>query len=174
MLSTLTKEVWDEGFRFNNESADFINRIVEAEGVDAGLLAFTFWEEGKFNIWAEPNKNEVYDRKTKQDISSAVQDWDFGPFQLNFAWTHRDLKKGDYSSNGINVHDAFGFFGYGLVPFANGRLAARKLNFGGQIRGSDRGAAMYFTQGGRGGIRGQHWDQWGKKWQAFFKCYNAK
>nr|MDQ5827132.1 hypothetical protein [Chloroflexota bacterium] len=169
-----TTEAWKNGYRFNDEGVQFLNAILQYERIDPGLLAFTFMEEGTFDINRGPNKN-FYKNRQGQMVASSIDKWDYGPFQLNYNWTLADIRKPDYSDSGIGFHNAVGFFGpnTGFSPLANGRLAARKLAFGLRVTGSERGAAGYFTQGGREEIRRKHWDDEGKRFKAFMACYNS-
>src|SRR6185369_14929290 len=110
---------------FNDASASFIHRVSDAEGVDAGLLGFTFQHEGGFNMYSGPQTNNVTDPHA----------WDWGPFQLNYNQTIADINQNAYSISGLSFHDVFGDLGlFGatstpLDPMQNGRLAARKFNY---------------------------------------------
>jgi YD repeat-containing protein len=180
----LSEDVWNRGFRFNDEGAKFINRIIDAEpnsGVSAGLLGFTFWEEGKFDINQGPNQN----KDLKTGAIPTESKWDWGPFQLNYEHTQKDLKAGDYSDKGLSGYfPAAVFFvngSYALNTFDNGRLAVRKLRQGLIVGGGktnkekipvEEYSAGYFTGGGRVAIRREHWRQLGGAFTSFFNCYN--
>lgn len=152
---------------FNDESAAFINRLSDAEGVDAGLLGFTMQHEGAA-INAGIMKNDENDRS----------DWDVGPFQLNVGQTYKDIQKGDYNDGGLDIRRALGApFGENIDPFENGRLAARKLKFLLNGAKGDFGLAAgryYSWTKDKMAIRKKEWENEGKAFQAFFKCFTAR
>ncbi|HEX8353010.1 MAG TPA: Ig-like domain-containing protein, partial [Pyrinomonadaceae bacterium] len=152
---------------FNDESASFINRVSDAEGVDPGLLGFTMQHEGAA-LNAHIMKNDPNDRS----------DWDVGPFQLNVGQTYKDIQKGDYHDGGLDLRRALGApFGENIDPFENGRLAARKLNF--LLKGAkgDFGlaAGRYFSwTKSKMAVRRKEWENEGKAYQAFYKCFTVR
>lgn len=152
---------------FNDESASFINRLSDAEGVDAGLLGFTMQHEGA-------SLNAAIMKNGSEDSS----DWDVGPFQLNVTQTYKDLWKGDYSADGLDLRLALGApTGQYLDPFENGRFAARKLKF--LLRGAkgDFGLAAgryYSWTKSKMAVRKKEWENEGKAFQAFYKCFTAR
>jgi hypothetical protein len=101
---------------FNDESAAFVNRVANAEGINAGLLGFTFQHEGGFNLNSPPNPNRSKD----------VHDWDWGPFQLNYNQTILDTYASSYSWDGLDIHSVFGDLNllgppaYRSIPFKMG------------------------------------------------------
>lgn len=157
---------------FNDETASFINRLSDAEHVDAGLLAFTFQHEGRFDPFVGPNSNGVEDRR----------EWDWGPFQLNYNQTVADLNINSYSLTGLDIHLVFGDLG-GLAgntlldPMQNGRLAARKLRYLLGASNNDYAVAAGRYRRWTGAEftgRRDEWKQEGGQFQAFFQCFTKR
>lgn len=155
---------------FNDESSAFVNRVAHAEGINAGLLGFTFQHEGGFNINAGPNPNHQQDHHL----------WDWGPFQLNYNQTIADTNAGSYSMEGLDIHSVFGdlnLFGSSstpLDPFQNGRLAARKLNYllGASNNNYATAAGRYRRwTGAEFTGRRDEWNREGQQFQNFFNCF---
>jgi len=151
---------------FNDQSVDFINRLVSAEGVDAGLLAFTFQHEGGFDLYQHPNTNN----------SNDPHKWDYGPFQLNYNATMADLAEGSYSADGLDLKAIFDQ-GEVFDAFQNGQLAARKLNWLLKASNGDYAVAAGRYKGWGGDRftgRRDEWKNEGKQFQDFFKCFTSK
>jgi hypothetical protein len=141
------------------------------------LLGFSFWAETNFNQQAYPNMKAGAKRKA---------DWDYGPFHMNWAYTSAELAAGNYSSKGIDLVKVFGgspatgdvssgpFSG---VPFENGRLAARKLNWlMAGAKGNMRTAAARYSafKGDKFVARRSAWDSHGKQFINFFTCFASR
>ena len=88
----LSEAAWNNNHSFNDENAEFINVLANTQGIDAGLLGFTFDHEGSFNQNAGPNPNGNPD----------PHGWDYGPFGLNYNQTIKDVNAGAYSLEGLN------------------------------------------------------------------------
>jgi hypothetical protein len=84
----------------------------DGDNINAGLLGFTFYEENNFdkNPWPNQNPITIYDKKLRKKVTtpSPPFKWDYGPFGLNYDQTMEDIKKGNYSADGINLGGAFG------------------------------------------------------------------
>ena len=169
---------WKNGYRFNDENARFLNSIAAKEGIDEGLLGFTFENEGLFNKMALGNDNE-----------SADQDkWDVGPFGLNYTYVTRELAAGYYKADGIDLTKALGATNLLVLhslsdtsqfidPLENGRLAARRLAY--QLRTSNNDyakAAGRFRAYAGAAFTGRRdlWNLHGKQFQNFFKCFTER
>jgi hypothetical protein len=158
---------------FNDANASFVNRVSDAEGVDAGLLGFTFHHEGRFNMYSGPQTNN----------STDPHEWDWGPFQLNYNQTVADIDQNAYSISGLSFHNVFGDLGlFGatstpLDPMQNGRLAARKLNYLLRVSNNNYATAAGRYKGWRGAIfrgRRDEWNREGGQFQAFFRCFTTR
>jgi hypothetical protein len=157
---------------FSERNASFVNRVSDAEGVDAGLLGFTFYHEGGFNMDSGPNTNGLKD----------PHEWDWGPFGLNYNQTIRDMNKGSYSIEGLDIHAVFGDLGgwagnTPLDPMQNARLGARKLAYLLKASNYDYATAAGRYKSWKGDIfrgRRDEWRQEGGQFQAFFSCWTDR
>ncbi len=174
----LKEDAWKRGHTFNDENARFVNEVAAKEGIDPGLLGFTFDNEGLFNKMALGNDNSSADQN----------DWDIGPFGLNYTWVTRELNAGLYKANGINLAKAFGganlFVLHSLSdttqfidPTENGRLAARRLAYQLKTSGNDYAKAAGHYRAYKGAEftgRRDLWNLHGKQFQDFLKCFNER
>ena len=157
------KQAGVEGTGFNEDAANLVSRISASEGTASELLAYTWMKESSFQMNPVPNTNN----------STDTGRWDYGPFQLNAYWIGQAIKKGQVSTDGINIGDALG--GHSVKAgqlfagdvFENGRLAARYLN----SLGTGAKAAGLYTGGTRTKERSKGFNEWEPKFQAFFNCF---
>lgn len=180
----------DATAKFDPEDVDLINRISRAEGVSPALLAITWRFETVFAMRPDPNTNQLPNKPPTEPTR-----WDVGPFHINIRWTELAAAKGEISFSGVSRLDAYGFLGWlategktsnvrdnpgwGLGPFdgnpfANGRIAARRLK---AIRGSDKDKAMkYAPPDGKiktRTFRGNMYDKYASAFEKFFDCYRS-
>lgn len=166
----LTDSACNSGHRFNDQNAMYINRVALIMGVDSGLLGFTFDHEGRFDQQAGPNMNGQDD----------PHNGDWGPFQLNYNQTFKDIYAGSYSLEGLDIHAVFGDLGLfgasstALSPVQNGILAGRKLQYVLNKSKGDYAVAAGRYRSWKGSdftTRRDEWKKEGGLFQRFFRCF---
>jgi hypothetical protein len=174
---------------FADYAATFILHVGDAENTSYALLAVTMMNETFNPVFGVDHGPNTIAPNTPPN------DWDYGPFQLNYQHTMNDLSAGSYTADEQLLRDAFGTPNTtlgttpGLYPFANGRLAARKLNAltnaalgkkkrtAANIKNAEREAAQDYTShtdAKRRKDREDSFNGYYEPFKAFFDCYKNK